>query len=255
MSQNNTVESAAPAHAGLLRAGGVAALLVALLTVIEMTLFIIYPPPDTVSAWFELFQSSPLLGLISFWGLEIPMYAMFVLVFLALYAVLARVSRSGMAFALTLSLLGTGIFFATNNPFSMLTLSRKFAAAATDLQRSALLAAGEAILAITNQRAVGGFNIALFLVSIAGVIVAVIMLRAPSFSRLTSYVGILAFGFSLADYLRQAMTSSMLFTLFLVIPGALLLVAWFTLVGLRLLELGRRGVSEARPVPAGGQGS
>jgi hypothetical protein len=142
---------------------------------------------------------------------------------------------------LTLALLGIAIFFATNNPFSMLSLSRQFAAATTDVQRSTLLAAGEAILANTNQRAIGGFNIGLLLISIAGLIVSSVMLRATSFRRLTAYVGILAFGFSLADYLRQAFTSSVIITLLLIFPGALLIVVWFSLVGRRLLQLGRLG--------------
>jgi hypothetical protein len=237
MSQESTAD---PTPTGLLRIGGAAALGVASLTVIEVILFSFYPQPSTVSGWFELFQSSALIGLMDFWGLEVPMYAMFTMVFLALYAVLRKVSRSWMAIALILVLLGTGIFFATNNPFSMLTLSRKYAAATTDPQRSTLLAAGEAILANTNQRVIGGFNIGLFLVSTAGLITSTVMLREPSFRRLAAYVGILAFGFSLADFVRQALTSSAVIALILIFPGALLIVAWFSLIGRRLLQLGRR---------------
>jgi hypothetical protein len=173
--------------------------------------------------------------------LEVLMYAMYALVFLALYVVLRKVSKSGMAIALILALLGIAIFFATNNPFSMLSLSSKFAAATTDVERSTLLAAGEAILANTNQRVVGGFNIGFFLVSIAGLIVSSVMLRAISFTRLTAYAGILAFGLSLVDYLRQVLTTSAIIALLVILPGALLLVVWFSLVGRRLLQLGRSG--------------
>jgi hypothetical protein len=221
--------------------GGVAALVVAFLTVIEVIVFTIYPQPSTVIGWFELFQDSPIIGLLDFWGLEVLMYAMYALVFLALYVVLRKVSKSGMAIALILALLGIAIFFATNNPFSMLSLSSKFAAATTDVERSTLLAAGEAILANTNQRVVGGFNIGFFLVSIAGLIVSSVMLRAISFTRLTAYAGILAFGLSLVDYLRQVLTTSAIIALLVILPGALLLVVWFSLVGRRFLQLGRSG--------------
>lgn len=241
MSPVSTAEGVDPTYTGLFRVGGVAALVVAFLTVIEVIVFTLYPQPSTVSGWFELFQGSPIIGLLDLWGLEVPMFAMFAMVFLALYFVLRKVNKSGMAIALTLALLGIAIFFATNNPFSMLSLSRQFAAATTDVQRSTLLAAGEAILANTNQRAIGGFNIGLLLISIAGLIVSSVMLRATSFRRLTAYVGILAFGFSLADYLRQAFTSSVIITLLLIFPGALLIVVWFSLVGRRLLQLGRLG--------------
>ena len=203
--------------------------------------FAFFPQPNTISGWFILFQANPIIGLLDFWGLDVPMYAMFVIVFLALYAALKNVDKSRMAIACALALLGIAIFFSTNNPFSMLSLSRQFAAATTDANRSALLAAGEALLANTNQRAIGGFNMGLLLVSVAGLIVSSVMRRATSFRRLTAYVGILAFGFSLADYLRQAFTSSVIITLLLIFPGALLIVVWFSLVGRRLLQLGRLG--------------
>jgi len=241
MSPVRAAQSVDPTYAGLLRAGGVAAWLVASLTVIEVFIFVLYPQPSTVNGWFELFQGSPFIGLLDFWGLELPMYAMFILVFLAVYVVLKSVAPGSMAIALTLALLGIAIFFTTNNPFTMLALSSKHVAATTDLQRNTLLAAGEAVLANTNQRAVGGFNIGLLLVSTAGLVVSLVMLQASSFSRMTAYVGILAFGLSLGDYLRQALTTSAVITLLVILPGALLIVVWFALVGGRLLHLGRLG--------------
>ena len=167
------------------------------------------------------------------------MYIMFTLVFLALYAVLRKADEGLMLIALTFALLGIGIFFATNNPFTMLSLSNQYATAATDAQRAALLAAGQAVLANTSQRALGGFNMGLFLVSVAGLIISSVMLRSNSFSKLTAIMGILTFALSLADYLRQALTSSVLITLLVVLPNVLFLVIWFILVGRRLYQLGR----------------
>jgi len=140
--------------------------------------------------------------------------------------------------ALTFALLGIGIFLATNNPFSMLSLSNRYAAATTDGERSTFLAAGQAILANTNQRAVGGFNMGLFLVSVAGLIVSSVMLQSNSFGRLTAYVGILANALSLADYLRQTLTTSAIVALLVILPNALFLVIWYVLVGRRLYQLG-----------------
>ena len=230
-----------PEYRSLYKIGGAAALTVAFLTVAEIIVFAFFPQPSTINEWFIAFEDNPFIGLLDFWGLEVPMYGMFALVFLALYVVLREVNKSGMAIAVTLALLGIAIFFATNNPFSMLSLSRQFTAATTDANRSALLAAGEALLANTNQRAIGGFNMGLLLVSVAGLIVSSVMLRATSFRRLTAYVGILAFGLSLADYLRQAFTSSVIIALLLILPGAFLLVIWFVLVGRRLTQLGHLG--------------
>jgi hypothetical protein len=228
-----------PAYSSIYKLAAWAAWSVGLLTAAEVVAFVIFPQPDTITGWFELFQENPVVGLVDFWGLELPMYMMFALVFLALYFALREGNESLTTVALILALLGIAIFFAANNPFSMLSLSNKYAAATTDAQSSALLAAGEAILANTNQRAVDGFNIGLFLVSIAGLIVSYVMLSSSSFRRSTARIGILAFGLSLADYLRQVLTSSDLIALSVILPGAILLITWHVMVGRRLLQLGR----------------
>ena len=256
MNQVTNAETADSAYKSLYKLGGAAALIVAGLTFSEVIGFTFYPQPSTVSDWFMLFQSNRIIGLLDFWGLEVPMYAMFVLVYLALYVVLRKANEGRMAIAMTFALLGIGIFFATNNPFSMLSLSDQYGAATTDAQRSTILAAGQAVLANTNQRAVGGFNIALFLVSVAGLIVSSVMFQNNSFSRTTAYVGILAHGLSLADYLRQALTSSVTIALLVILPSALFVVIWFALVGWRLYQLGRpegKKISQTTVIRSGEQ--
>ncbi len=239
MNQVTDTETAAPNYRTLYKLGGVAAWIVAVLTLVEIVFFTFYPQPSTVSEWFMLFQRNKIIGFLDFWGLEVLMYAMFVLVFLALFFVLRKTSQTPMVIALTFALLGIGIFFATNNPFSMLSLSNQYANATTAEERSSVLAAGQAILANTNQRAVGGFNMGLFLVYTAGLIVSSVMFQSKSFSRPTAYVGVLAYALSLADYLREALTTSVIITLLVILPGALLSVIWFAMVGRRLYQLGR----------------
>jgi len=246
MNQVPDAETADSTYKGLYKLGGLAALLVAMLTLSEVIVLAFYPQPGTVSGWFLLFQSHKLIGLLSFWGLEVPMYLMFLLVFLALFLVLKKDNEGLMIIAMIFALLGIGIFLATNNPFSMLSLSNQYAAARTDVERSTFLAAGQAMLANTNQRAVGGFNTGFFLVSVAGLIVSLVMLQGNSFTKLTAYVGIVANALSLGDYLRQALTSSATVALLVILPNALFLVIWFVLVGLRLYQLGR---SEGRRLP------
>lgn len=239
MGQVRYADPADSPYRSLYKLGGVAALIVAVLTLSEVIVLAFYPQPGTVSGWFMLFQSNKFIGLLDFWGLEVPMYGMFILVFLALYVVLRKANEGLMAIAVIIALLGIGIFLATNNPFSMLSLSNQHAAATTDVERATFLAAGQALLANTSQRAVGGFNLGLFLVSVAGLIVSSVMFQSNSFTKSTAYVGILAHSLSLADYLRQAVTSSAIVTLLVVLPNALFLVIWFVFVGRRLHQLGR----------------
>jgi hypothetical protein len=241
MSEVSVAQTTDARYPNLYRLGSAAAFMVVVLTLGEVVAHTIYPQPSTVSGWFLLLQSNKIVGLLDFWGLEVPMYVMSAIVFLAFYFALSKANESRMAIALTFALLGVAIFLATNNPFSMLSLSNQYAAATTDAQRSTFLAAGQAILANTNQRAVGGFNLALFLVSVAGLIASSAMLRSKSFTRLTAYIGIAANALSLVDYLRQALTPSATIALLVILPSALLLVTWYALVGRRLWQLGRVG--------------
>lgn len=238
MHRADTTKTIDPSYRSLFTLGGAAAWTAALLTLGEVIFFILFPQPGTVHDWFMLFQSNRILGLLDFWWLEVPMYFMFALVFLALYVLLRKTGEVPMAVAAMFALLGIGIFLATNNPFSMLSLSNQYAAATTEAQRSSLLGAGQALLAYTGQRAVGGFNIGLFLVSLAGLIVSGVILRSSSFSRSTAYVGLAAHALSLADYLRQAFTSSAILALLVILPNALFLVTWYILVGRRLYQIG-----------------
>jgi hypothetical protein len=246
MNQVLNSETTDAAYKSLYKLGGAASLIVAVLTLSEVVILAFYPQPSTLDSWFILFQSNKLIGLLDYWGLEILMYLLFILVFLAIYVALRKTNKGFMAIAITLALLGIGIFLATNNPFSMLSLSNQFAAATTDMERSAFFAAGQAMLANTNQRAVGGFNMGLFLVSVAGLIISSVMFQSNSFSRTTAYVGVLAYALSLTDYLREALTSSALITLLVIIPYTLLLVIWFVLVGIRLYQIGHKDTVESR---------
>lgn len=228
-----------PAYKGLFKLGGVAAWIAAALILGEAIAFAFYPQPGPISDWFMLFQRNPLIGLLDFWILELPMYAMFALVFLTLYILLRKANAGWMAIALVLALLGMGVFFATNNPFAMLSVSNQYATATTDADRSIFLAAGQALLVNTNQRAIGGFNMGLFLVSIAGLIISLVMLQSHTFSRSTAIFGILANAFSLADYLRQVLTSSPMIALLVILPSMILLIIWYIMIGRRLCQLGR----------------
>ncbi len=239
LNQLTDVEIADSHWKSLYKFGGAAALIVAVLLPIEIIVFTAYPPPITVIGYFTLFQSNRLIGLLDLYLLEIPVYALFVPMFLALYAALRRANESYMALATTLAIIGVAVFLATNNPFSMLSLSDQYAAATTDAQRSLFLAAGQAMLANTSQRAVGGFNMGLLLVSVAGLIVSAVMLRSNIFSKVTAYVGILANAVSLAEYFRLVFVpEAVLLLLFLALASCLLLLIWYILIARRLFQIG-----------------
>jgi hypothetical protein len=235
----------------LYRVGGVAALVAGILfrrnIGAEIELFGQRTPPVAVSDWFALLQSNRLLGLSFLHVFDLVNYALLGLMFLALYAVLRRVNKSYIAIATALGFLGIAVYLASNTAFSMLSLSEQYAAATTDAQRTTLLAAGRALLAINRfsspgaQPGAGGY-MSLLLIAAAGMMTSVLMLRSAVFSRVTAYAGILASALDLAYCIAFAFVpgvdSELLAVCFIPAAG-LLWVIWHIMVGWRLYQLGR----------------
>jgi len=251
MNQVARAETPDPDWKSLYKVGGVAALIAGVLfrrnLAAEIGLFVKHPSPVTVSDWFALLQNNRLLGLSYLHIFDLVNYALVSLMFLALYAVLRRTNRSHMAIATTLALVGIAVYFASNTAFSVLSLSDQYKAATTEAQRTTLLAAGQAMLAINRfsdpgaHPGAGGY-MSLLLIAVAGMITSVVMLRSDVFNRATAYVGILASALDLAYCIAfafvPAVDSELLAVCFIPAAGLLLLI-WHILIGLRLCRPGR----------------
>jgi hypothetical protein len=225
INQAPQAETADLAYKGLYRMGAVAALIAAVIFRRNLDaewmllrgagLFHVGPatPPDTVLGWFTLLQQYRLLGLTLLNLFDLVNYALVGLIFLALSAALRQASRSLTALAATLSFLGIAAYFALNQAFSMLSLSNQYAAAATEPQQALLLAAGQAVLTIHHTAVfLGvGYYLSFLLVSIAGLLIATVMLPSKIFSRGTAYVGILANALGLGYYLVLACAPALVF--------------------------------------------
>jgi hypothetical protein len=203
------------------------------------------PPPETVLEWFTVFEDRPITGLF-FLGLgDIVIMLLWGPMALALYAVLKQSNRTWSLIATTFVFVGMAVFLATNTAFSMLSLSQEYASAATEAQKSILLAAGQSMLAVT--RGSGSLYTGMQLVWLSGFILSIVMLRSEAFSKANAWVGILGMGFlvigvvggghytSTGDYTTiQAAIIALQY-----IGGGLLSLAWYILVGLRLWKLGK----------------
>lgn len=224
----------------LYRIGGVAALAIAPLYVAELAVFIAGGPmPTTVSEWFTLLQSNPLVGLVDLYLLEIPLYLMMGVMFLALYVALRRTNEAYMALATFLAAMGVVLFFALNPALSMLSLSNQYAAATGDAERAMLLAAGQAYLAMTQGT---GFTVAFLLTTLAGLIASAVLWRDARFHKATAYAGVVTNVLLLALYVP-----AIGFLLWML--GGLILPFWLILVGWDLVRLGRPG-QQGQPEPS-----
>ncbi|MBN1317985.1 MAG: DUF4386 family protein, partial [Anaerolineales bacterium] len=228
-------------------AGGAAALIAGILfrrnIAAEIGLFSQRTPPVTVDNWFALLQSNRLLGLAFLNIFDVVNYALLLVMFLALYAVLSRANKSCMAIAVTLAFVGIAVYFASNTALSMLSLSDQYAAATTDAQRTLLLSAGQSMLALNRFSSPGahpgaGGYMSLFLIAAAGMITSAVMLRGKVFNRATAYVGILASALDLAYcivYVLIPAVDSELLAVCLIPAAGLMLMSWHILIGIKLV--------------------
>jgi hypothetical protein len=211
----------------LYRIGAVAALIVVSFYVIQIIVFVVSPPPNTVISYFTLLHRNALLGLLDLDLLSIVDYALFVPLFLALYIALRRVSPSFMVIATALSLIGIATYFASNTAFEMLSLSNQYAAATTDAQRSLLVASGQAMLAIYQGTA---FYVSYVLLAVAPLIISVVMLRSNIFGKVTAVVGIVANTLALGLFVPAI-------GVFLSLISVVALLIWYVLIAIKLFML------------------
>jgi hypothetical protein len=234
----------APARRTVYLAGAWAAVIAALLfrrnLAAEVSLFTGQTPPSAAADWLALFQSDRLLGLTFLNVFDIVNYLLLGLLFLGLYAALRRIKPGLATLALWLGTVGVAAYLASNQAFAMLALSDRYAATTTEAQRTGLVAAGEALLATNNPAARfqgTGILLGLFLVTLAGLIFAIGMLRGGAFGWVTAWLGIIGNGLILGYFVMLIFAPSLTF-----LPhtlGAIPLVLWELLTARRLFQLAR----------------
>ena len=222
----------------LYRLAAVAALLMNAIIIAQLIVFMIAPPPLEGSAtdWFNLFQKNKLVGLVDFELLMIIYSLISIPIVLCLYHALRQTDSAFTALYVVLSLIGVVCFIAARPAFEMLFLSNQFAAATDEMQRSAILAAGEATVAAFHGTA---FHVSYVLGSITGLIISLVMLRSHVFSRGTAYVRIGSSVFDFGLYIPVV-------GVYLSIFSVLFLFVWNIMIARRLLQLVRSPSEQPR---------
>jgi hypothetical protein len=224
----------------LYKLGSLAALLIVFTALLEIILTFLpggYASADTVTDWFTLFQNNWFLGLRNLGLLNIVMTLLGIPLFFALYTVLRKVDQQFAALAFIISLVGVAVFYATNRAFPMFALSHQYAAATTEAQKAALLAAGQAMLSVGESHTPGTF-IGFFFSEVAGILISVVMLKSKVFNKATAYFGILGFGMLLIfDICSSFVPALSDIVLIFAMVGGLLSMAWYILIALKLFNL------------------
>jgi hypothetical protein len=187
------------------------------------------PPPSTVIGSFTQLQANRLVGLIDLDLVMLVDSVLMIPIYLAFYVALRRANESFMALGTTLGLVGIAVYLTTNPCFSMLSLSDQYAAATTDAQRAIFLAAGQSLLTTWLGTA---YDVSYIVGGVAGLIIAVVMLRSDIFGRTTAYVGIVL------NALMLVPPTVGMIGLILSFLSLVPLAIWLVLIARRLFQLG-----------------
>lgn len=194
------------------------------------------PPnePATALEWFTLLEGNKLVGLILLGIVDLINYALVGLIFLAVYGALRKTNEVAMGLATLFSMISISVYFASNQALSFLHLSQQYQAATSEAQRSIYLGAGEALSANIQGT---GWYVSLFLIYLAGLIIALVMFQSNLFNKATAWTGLLANGFGLLLFPALIFAPAIAW-----LPPSLsapFRVIWYMLIAIKLFKFGK----------------
>jgi len=238
-------EAIEPAWASLCWMGGIAAFLMLASSMVTMVVVLtLGGEPTSPNESFTLLASNRLVGMLRMDLASIATIGLYYFVFFGLFAALRRTQAPLAALATALAFVGGTLWFARHSALSMIHLADRHAAAATDAERAQITAAAEAVLASDVWHSTGALVGGVLLMG-AAILISVAMLRSGVFGRATAWLGILANGFDLLHVLINLVVTGNRGDILMAAAGPAYL-AWFVLLGLRLLQLARSAQGEVR---------
>jgi hypothetical protein len=196
------------------------------------------PQPTEIADWYKLLREHQLVGLALLNGLDLINYALVGLMIIGIHGALRPVNRVFMTLASALAAMGIAAYFASHQAFTLLSLSQQYGSATTDVQRAALVSAGQGLLTMNDPAIFGtGPFWGFILVNASCLIISLLMLRSPIFTRATAVIGILANALGLGHFFTAAFYPAL--TAIPLSASAPFLLIWYVLIGIRLLRLSR----------------
>lgn len=237
------VETAGSSPKLLYRIGGLAALTSVLLVLLDIIAGMLLPggevEPGARSAldWFALFRENAYYAFRDLGLLNVLNVILGIPLFIALYEAHRRTGGAYAALALALFLFGGAIYIANNAAVPMFVLGEEYVSATTEARRSALAAAGEAVLARGADFTPGSL-VGFVLPLLGQITMSFVMLRGGVFGRATAWAGILGFALLLVFTVWTTLAPGALdAAMLLAAPAGFLVIAWNVFVARRLLQL------------------
>ena len=204
-----------------------AAITMVALVPLQIIVYAISPPPESVIGWYELFERNRLVALVDLDLVLLIDYFLAGLVFFGLWVTMRGTSPVAMGVVLVLELLAIATYVASNPAIEMMSLAERYATASTEVRRMQLVAAGEATMASWTGTA---FVTSYLLSAVATLLASVVMLRTATFGRVTGIIGIVYGALNLVP--SSAGTLGLVLSLASLIP----MLAWLLLVARGLLR-------------------
>lgn len=194
---------------------------------LQIIIYVISPPPDTVRGFFELYHQNPFLGLLSLDFLYLFNNMILVVLYLTIFVLLYQERSITVLLALIFGLIGIACYYPSNPAFEMLTLSNQYFQALSE-QQPIYLAAGEAVMSGYTGTS---FNVYYVLSTISLLLFAYSIMKSNSFKKSIGLWGLASGIFMIVP--SSAGMLGMVFSLLSLIPWAvfvaLLMVKFKTL--------------------------
>jgi hypothetical protein len=221
--------------------GGIAAILqlVAILS-FSVVMGVLGPKPTSAEEYFAMYQNDRLQAFLRGDILLLLLIGLYLGTFPALYAALRRLSPIFTTLAALFTVIAVTGTFATESTFSLFHLGGKYMTA-TEIQRTQLIAAGEAIMASDMWNSTAAYMGGILLQG-SGMMISVIMLRSKDFSKVTAYSGLLGNGLDFVQHVLHISLPSVS-SVIAMFMGVFYFV-WFPMLAWDLFKLARSNPSE-----------
>lgn len=220
--------------------GGLSSIILIAYSLLTMLIMVfIGGPPETAFESFTILNENKFFGLLRLDILTVFIMPLYYVLFYSIYLALKKLNNEIVLVSTMLVFTGVTLFLATPSVFSYLHLSERFATAATELEKSQLLAAGEAIVASDMWHGTGA-KIGGILMQTGAFMISILMLKNKIFNKFTGYVGIITHGLDLAHILIGFFLPTAGIIL-MALAGPLYLL-WFPLVGIDLFRVRKLGI-------------
>ena len=226
---------------GVFAAAAAGAILTAICVPLQVALFIAVPPPasHSVGAWFDLFNKSPVIGLLSLDLLMMVEQVLAVPIILALFLLVARAAPSATLLGAAAWLMGAILFLSSNTAFEMVALARGYSAA-VPADQPAYIAAGQGMLASYWDMGTS-FVFGYVLSAVGGILLGAALVRAGAFGRAAGWLLVVANVVGLGIFLPGVGIAVSL-------VSVLLLWVWYLRIGWSFAQMVRRGEPRANAV-------